>query len=328
MIRPLVSVGVPVYNGGTQISKALDGLIAQNYPNLEIIISDNGSTDQTSFICGNYVRKYPFIKYHYEDENRGIYWNFNNVFYKASGEYFMWAAHDDLRDPRFITECVAMLESNAAAVLCQSQTALIVEGCVEDILCVNDLSSYRGIHNIWGRYWETLNHFPATALYGVYRASAMRKTQMFRKCIATDLTFIQELSLHGKFIEVPEVLFTYKNRASWNTIDQDYKVFFGVDKKPWWYIPFLMVLLDNFRRLLKTDTNVLIKLGLSVLLLAHCTKHVILRGFIKLLGRVVPRSLRAIVGSRLYWSLMHGPNTRAVRNDLFYKRVIQPKIGW
>ena len=60
---PLVSVGLFVFNGEDGLDKALDSLVGQDYPNLEIVISDNASTDATPDICRRYMQKDPRIKY-------------------------------------------------------------------------------------------------------------------------------------------------------------------------------------------------------------------------------------------------------------------------
>ena len=107
---PLVSIGLPVFNGEKSLAQALDALLKQDYTNLEIIISDNGSTDRTSEICGEYLKKDSRLKYHRSEENLGAIWNFNRVFELSSGKYFMWAAHDDLRKPSFVRACVKRME--------------------------------------------------------------------------------------------------------------------------------------------------------------------------------------------------------------------------
>jgi len=78
--HPLVSVGVPVFNGESGLSRCLDGLLRQDYPHLEIIISDNASTDATPSICERYARIDPRVKYWRAERNRGSGWNFNRVF--------------------------------------------------------------------------------------------------------------------------------------------------------------------------------------------------------------------------------------------------------
>ena len=99
---PLVSIGLPVFNGEKSLAQALDALLDQDYSNLEIIISDNGSTDRTSEICEEFLKKDTRIKYYRSSENLGSNWNFNRVFDLSSGKYFMWAAHDDMRELSFV----------------------------------------------------------------------------------------------------------------------------------------------------------------------------------------------------------------------------------
>ena len=82
--KPLVSIGVPVFNGEEGLAVALDSLIAQDYPNLEIIISDNASTDNTPEICAEYVRKDHRFRYYRSEKNRGTTWSFNRVFELSS----------------------------------------------------------------------------------------------------------------------------------------------------------------------------------------------------------------------------------------------------
>ena len=59
MNNPLVSIGMPVFNGEKSLAQALDALLEQDYSNLEVIISDNGSTDRTPMICQEFQKKVP-----------------------------------------------------------------------------------------------------------------------------------------------------------------------------------------------------------------------------------------------------------------------------
>ena len=77
---PLVSIGLPVFNGEKSLAQALDALLDQDYSNLEVIISDNGSTDRTSEICEEFLLKDSRIKYYRSSKNLGSNWNFNRVF--------------------------------------------------------------------------------------------------------------------------------------------------------------------------------------------------------------------------------------------------------
>ena len=76
---PRVSVGVPVYNGERFIRQTLDSLVDQSFKDLEIVISDNASTDGTAAICEEYARRDDRIRYVRNERNVGLAKNFNRV---------------------------------------------------------------------------------------------------------------------------------------------------------------------------------------------------------------------------------------------------------
>ncbi len=100
--KPQVSIGMPVYNGAQFIREALDSLLAQTFTNFELIISDNASTDDTEAICRDYAVKDARIRYVRQAKNLGATANFKFVLDEAVGEYFMWAAADDVWDVKWI----------------------------------------------------------------------------------------------------------------------------------------------------------------------------------------------------------------------------------
>ncbi len=324
---PLVSIGVPVYNGEKGLASALDSLFNQDYPNFEIIISDNGSSDSTQYICEEYAGRDSRVKHSRSEVNRGIVWNFNRVFSLSSGKYFMWAAHDDLRESDFVSECVRKMEQCPDAVLCQAHTAMFIEGR-EDMLCIHDLESFKAEMGLVERYRETLKFFPATAIYGLYRSSAMRKTHMWQKSIATDLAFIQELSIYGEFVEVPKVLFKYIVRKKWNTVHQDYYNFLGKKKKPWWYLPFVALLFCHCRSVISASIPLRIKTLLLWVLIKHEIGEIIMKIQKKLIGKLFTKKWKEKLTHTLYNRWMHNPNIRIINDDLFLERVIKPKLGW
>jgi glycosyltransferase involved in cell wall biosynthesis len=99
---PLVSIGMPVFNGEKVIKNALDSLLGQSFPDFELIISDNASTDGTERICREYAARDRRIRYVRQPHNIGATANYKFVLDEAGGEFFMWAASDDVRSPDFI----------------------------------------------------------------------------------------------------------------------------------------------------------------------------------------------------------------------------------
>lgn len=100
--EPLISIGLPVFNGGKYIKEALDTALNQTYTNFELIISDNGSTDGTQSICVEYSARDNRIKYIRQPENKGAAWNFKFVLEQSVGARFAWIACDDYRDKNWL----------------------------------------------------------------------------------------------------------------------------------------------------------------------------------------------------------------------------------
>ena len=324
---PLVSVGLPVFNGEKGIATSLELLLKQDYNNLEIIISDNGSTDRTSEICKEFLKKDPRIKYYRSPENRGSNWNFNQVFDLSSGKYFMWAKHDDKRELSFVRSCVKKLEKFPEAVLCQAHTAIHIENRKER-LGVSHLDSFNGLRGLTNRYRETLKHHPALAIYGVYRVAAMKKTHLIRPSIASDVAFIQELSIHGSFVQVPKILFTYTSKEEWKTIHDDYENATGKGGKPWWHLPFVILFYDHWSRVAHAELSISLKLRLWSLLIDHEVKQIMLKVLIKVCGRFCPTALKEKLACAIYDRWMQSPNLKIDCKDLFLDRNIKPSLGW
>jgi len=109
---PMITIGMPVFNGAKTIAAAIESILEQTFSNFELIISDNCSTDGTANICSRYAKQDGRIHVIRQDHNIGASENFKFVVKKARGVYFSWAAADDLRSPDFIETNVRFLEAN------------------------------------------------------------------------------------------------------------------------------------------------------------------------------------------------------------------------
>ena len=77
--EPLVTIGVPVYNGADYLTLAIDSLLAQTYRNVELLISDNASTDGSSEVCAAYAQRDARVRYIRQAHNIGGVENHNFV---------------------------------------------------------------------------------------------------------------------------------------------------------------------------------------------------------------------------------------------------------
>jgi glycosyltransferase involved in cell wall biosynthesis len=123
--NPLVSVCIPCYNAEKYIAETLDSVICQTYQNLEIIVCDDESTDNTLKIIQSY--KDPRIKLFSNEQNLGLIGNYNRVLEQASGKYVVLQCADDLWNVDNIEKKIDIFESNVEknVVLVTSEKTLI-----------------------------------------------------------------------------------------------------------------------------------------------------------------------------------------------------------
>ena len=115
--RPLVSVGIPLYNSRRFLEVIIANIDAIDYPNVEIIISDQHLADDTIELLKARYRTDP--RFRFLTGTAGVNWveNFNLLLRQASGKYFLWMAHDDSYPPDYIRQLVTELEQNPEAAL-------------------------------------------------------------------------------------------------------------------------------------------------------------------------------------------------------------------
>ena len=108
MSDPLVSIVIPVYNGSNYLKQAIDSALAQTYPNIEIIVVNDGSNDEgaTRKIALSYGDR---IRY-FEKENGGVSSALNLGIGEMNGDYFSWLSHDDLYSPQKVEQQVELLK--------------------------------------------------------------------------------------------------------------------------------------------------------------------------------------------------------------------------
>ncbi|MCL1999468.1 MAG: glycosyltransferase [Turicibacter sp.] len=94
-INKLVSIIIPVYNGSNYLKEAIDSALAQTYKNIEILVINDGSTDNTEEIAQSYGDRIRYFK----KENGGVSTALNMGIENMKGEYFSWLSHDDIYYP-------------------------------------------------------------------------------------------------------------------------------------------------------------------------------------------------------------------------------------
>ncbi len=206
---PRVTIGLPIYNGQNYLARTMDSILAQTYRDFELIISDNASSDATEAICREYAARDDRVRYVRNEENIGASANYNRVFELGRGIYFKWAAHDDLLAPTYLERCVEVLDRNPDVVLAYTQAKAIDDQG-------NVVKVYPGKHHFNApeprqRFYEfVLDPHPVVAVFGLMRREVLGRTRLIGKYAGSDRPLLSELSLLGKFYEVPEHLFFYR----------------------------------------------------------------------------------------------------------------------
>ena len=212
---PLVSVGMPVYNGEGYIAQSVESILSQTFQDIELIISDNASTDATEQICRVYVAKDPRVRYYRSDQNRGASWNHNRVVALARGEYFKWQCHDDYCDSTFLEKCLPVVRCDPSVVLCYPQFVRVDD---QGKRLGTKSSRVLGGGEPHERFRSLIyRRDSCEEIYGVTRTAVIRKTALLGPYSNSDDTFLAELILHGQFREVPEPLFSYRIHPAQST---------------------------------------------------------------------------------------------------------------
>lgn len=213
--RPMVSIGMPVYNGERFIREALDSLLAQTFTDFELIISDNASTDATESICRSYAEQDSRIRYIRQRENLGALPNFQFVLNEACGKYFMWAAYDDKWDRDWIESLKNVLEATG------------VGAAFGRLMHIDEVSQPLH-HPANGRVFEFMGsllrrriHYfieferngKANPIYSLFRRSVLRDIEL--AAYHVDFHIVFDLLLNTEMISVPNtVLYKRVHAAS------------------------------------------------------------------------------------------------------------------
>lgn len=202
---PLVSIGVPVFNEAMYLAMTIDCLLAQDYPNIEIVICDNASTDDTPEICTRAADRDSRIRVLRAEENLGTTANFQRCIDEASGDFFMWAGGHDLWSPNYIPQCVAALDAHPTAVIAVPESNWIDEngqvyGSRASILDTRDMAPLARLLTL---LWANMH-----PIYGLIRIDKLRACGPLPNYPGADLVLLARLILEGDFVPAPAALWS------------------------------------------------------------------------------------------------------------------------
>lgn len=206
-MTPAVSLAMPVHNGANYIGTAIAACLEQDFGDLELIITDNASTDATEEICRRFASRDPRIRYVRNANNLGAAPNFNLGFKLARGRYFKWCAHDDFFSRDYLSVTVAALEAMPAATLAFPRTQCVDEAGAPVSLVGGESAAILAADPA-ERFAQALAQMGAChAIFGLFRADALARSTLHRPYYGSDRALLAELALLGPFVRTQGGLF-------------------------------------------------------------------------------------------------------------------------
>lgn len=169
---PLVSIGIPTYNRADRnLSKVIERALGQTYPNLEVIVSDNCSSDHTPALVGGIAD--PRLRYFRQQSNIGPINNFNFCLNKAKGKYFLLFHDDDMIDEDFIESCIAALKPGQEVGVIFTGVRIIDENDEVQKEYINGASGLSPADFILGWYEGKVSLYLCSTLYHAEKLRAV-----------------------------------------------------------------------------------------------------------------------------------------------------------
>jgi glycosyltransferase involved in cell wall biosynthesis len=206
---PLLSFAIPIRNGERFLPRLLDSLLAQDFSNFEIVISDNASTDRTAEVCQQYCLQDQRIRYHRNSENIGLNANFNLLITLAQGKYMRWIGADDRLEPDYARKCVAALEARPDLIGVTTYQDFIDDHGNRDYCeYTGDRLDFPQAHKRYARMvWFMSRDFRyIDPIYTMVRRDVLAEIGGHKPVLGADQVLAVELSLHGAFGHIPECL--------------------------------------------------------------------------------------------------------------------------
>ena len=233
---PLVGIGMTLRNRAEYLAEAIDSLLAQSYRHFQLVMVDDGSTDETEAIARAYARRDPRLRYVRFAERRGMVAAWRSAFEHATADgaqYFAWASDHDRWDPRWLETLTGTLQQYPDVLLAYPLTQRIDPAGVALAKPARQFETF-GVRDRDHR-WRLLNSSDAVAagdiVYGLMRSAAMRDAGVFREVLCPDRLLVAELTLQGQIRQVPEVLW-YRRQFAAGSVERQRSTLFAPGTRP------------------------------------------------------------------------------------------------
>lgn len=191
----LVSIGLPTFNRASKMMRAASTALAQDHENIELIISDNASTDETQQVCQELMSRDRRVRYRRQSSNVGPTRNINDVLRAATGSFYMCLADDDWIAPNYVSACVAALEADRTLSCVAGEPQLYEAGEFRRVGTQTALLHEAAADRIVTFYKTVVEN---ASFYGLSRRELLVSLPPLRNTYAGDWFWIASLAFHGK----------------------------------------------------------------------------------------------------------------------------------
>lgn len=211
--RPTVTVGMPVYGRPGPLRTALARVRAQTYRELRIVVSDNCSpTNDIREVVEAAAAEDPRVEYRRRPANIGIWGNFRGVFTETTGDYFVWAADDDLWEPEFVEACMAphLADPSVGLAFTRFERIDILGRNDREVIDMTGYNGSPGLRSLWRVFSEPESYGRVNALYGVWKRPLLQELvalPMRWDYPGVDAQFVVAAMLRAGFHADPRILF-------------------------------------------------------------------------------------------------------------------------
>lgn len=216
--KPLVSIGIPAYNRPDSLKKTLCCITSQTYHDLEIVVSDDCSSNtDVGKVILEAMSSDARIRFYRQEHNLGAVSNMEFVLNESTGKYFIWADDEDICEPEFVEKLVDCMEDHPDMAVCACDVRIVDQQ--DNFIKVERLERIRS-NTDWRRVQRHFFRYPTTNIYlcvlGMFRtkqlkACNVRNIEGWKGYTSNgEVPLLAELATVGKIAAIPEMLKTYR----------------------------------------------------------------------------------------------------------------------
>jgi glycosyltransferase involved in cell wall biosynthesis len=244
--RPPVVLGMTLFNNASHLPEAIESLLLQRDGNFVLVMLDDASSDETEAVARRYTAADPRLHYRRHQSRQAMVATWREVVEFGrevcpEATYFAWVSDHDRWHPRWLEKLVAELDADRGAVLAYPVTRRMDQagGGLEKGPRLFDTADAPDLKARWRRFCHD-GIGSGDMVYGLIRLDALRAAGIFRRALRPDRLLMAELSLQGRFRQVPEALW-FRRQADTASVDrQRFSLVLpgdeppGFSRPPWW----------------------------------------------------------------------------------------------